>query len=63
MDSNSDCQTEIIDSDKSYELSSKLSAINNEIRFSILKILRDYQKNNSSQRKDPLYSREISLIL
>ena len=63
MDLNSDCQTEIIDLCDNGELSSKLSAINNEIRFSILKIIRDYQKANSSKNKDPLYSREISLIL
>ena len=63
MDTNNDCQTEIIDFDKPNEMSSKLSAINNTIRFNILKILRDYQKNNTKSTKDPLYSREINLIL
>ena len=56
-------QTEILNDNDCKILSSKLAAINNQVRFSILKILRDYQKVNSSKSKTPLYSREINLLL
>jgi DNA-binding transcriptional ArsR family regulator len=47
-------------------ISVKLAAVNNEVRFSILEILRDFQKTNKENdlfKKDPLYSREINNIL
>lgn len=48
-------------------ISTKLAAVNNGVRFSILEILRDFQKLNmdedNSFKKDPLYSREINNIL
>lgn len=56
-------KTVILDSDDSNLISEKLSAVNNKVRFSILEILRDHQKYNQSESKDPLYSREINSIL
>lgn len=53
-------QTEMICTEKKF-LSKKLAAINNEVRFLILKIIRDYDK--SKPNKGPLYSREINLLL
>ena len=53
-------KTVILDSEGSDLISEKLSAVNNKARFSILEILRDHQKYNQSQSKDPLYSREIN---
>lgn len=47
-------------------LSSKLSAVNNKVRFSILEILSEIEENNkqnSSILKEPLYSREINSYL
>ena len=53
--------------DDSDLISTKLAAVNNEVRFSILEILRDFQKLNakddSTFKRDPLYSREINSIL
>lgn len=48
--------TELIDSFDCNIISKKLASINNNVRFSILEILRDYSK-------EPLYSREINSIL
>ena len=56
-------KTAIIDPEDSNLISEKLSAVNNKVRFSILEILRDNQKYNQAQSKDPLYSREINSIL
>lgn len=42
-------------------ISSKLAAVNNKIRFSILEVLKEYEKKNSTIV--PLYSREINSIL
>lgn len=56
-------KTVVLDSEGSDLISEKLSAVNNKVRFSILEILRDNQKYNQSQSKDPLYSREINTIL
>ncbi len=56
-------KTVILDSEDSDLISEKLSAVNNNVRFSILEILRDHQKYNQGQSKDPLYSREINSIL
>ena len=56
-------KTVILDSEDSDLISQKLAAVNNKVRFSILKILRDNQKYNKSQLPDPLYSREINSIL
>lgn len=54
-------KTTILDLSDENPISTKLAAVNNEVRFSILEILRDFQKNNGD--KDPLYSREINGIL
>ena len=56
-------KTVILDSDESNLISEKLAAVNNKVRFSILEILRDNQKYNQNESKDPLYSREINTIL
>lgn len=60
-------KTIILDSLESDLISVKLAAVNNDVRFSILEILRDFQKNNKNEnnsfKKDPLYSREINSIL
>ena len=67
MDENNSAFTEIVDFSDSNLLSTKLAAINNQVRFNILEILRDFQKANmnkdDSLKKDPLYSREINEIL
>lgn len=59
-------KTVILDSDSNL-ISEKLSAVNNEVRFSILKILRDFDKENKREsgeyKKEPLYSREINSLL
>lgn len=62
----SDLETEntiVLESSDSNLISVKLAAVNNEVRFSILEILRDFQKYNNSASKDPLYSREINSLL
>lgn len=60
-------KTEILDTSDSDMLSTKLAAVNNNVRFSILEILRDFEKANKSKegvfKKEPLYSREINSIL
>lgn len=59
--------TEFIDFEDSNLISVKLAAINNKVRFSILEILRDFQKLNMNKdktfKKDPYYSRELNEIL
>lgn len=65
MDNLEKQDTVIIDLSEQDSISSKLAAINNRVRFSILKILRDFQKINDANKgtifeKDPLYSREIN---
>lgn len=62
-DSDNIDKTVIIDPENADLISEKLSAVNNGVRFAILEILRDNQKYNQSQSKDPLYSREINSIL
>lgn len=62
----SDLKTVIFDNSESSLLSTKLAAVNNNVRFSILEILRDFQKVNKTDdgfKKEPLYSREINSIL
>lgn len=63
----SDLETVVIDSTDSGLLSTKLAAVNNNARFSILEILRDFERSNKaadgSFKKEPLYSREINSIL
>lgn len=60
-------KTVILDSVESGILSTKLAAVNNNVRFSILEILRDFEKGNKTKegtfKKEPLYSREINSIL
>lgn len=56
-------KTVIIDSEEPDLISEKISAVNNPARFAILEILRDHEKYNKAQSKDPLYSREINSIL
>lgn len=60
-------KTVVLDEQGSNLISVKLAAINNEVRFSILEILRDFDMVNRTQdntyKKDPLYSREINGIL
>ncbi len=58
-DSNHDFKLEI-SNENCQLLSAKLAAINNPIRFAILEILKRHQKGKG---KEPLYSREINLIL
>lgn len=57
-------KTEMIDCSDSKSISEKLSAVNNKVRFSILEILRDFQRIHMNEDndfiKDPLYSREIN---
>ena len=59
-------KTVILDDDSDL-ISEKLSAVNNEARFSILKILRDFDKENKRDtgdyKKEPFYSREINTLL
>lgn len=54
-------KTIVLDSMNSNPVSVKLAAVNNNVRFYILEILRDFQKRNKNL--DPLYSREINAIL
>lgn len=60
-------KTVILKPDDSDLISEKISAVNNEARFSILKILRDFDKENKRDtgdyKKEPLYSREINTFL
>lgn len=56
-------KTLILDSEDSYLISEKLAAVNNNVRFSILEILRDNQRYNRTESSEPLYSREINSIL
>jgi DNA-binding transcriptional ArsR family regulator len=60
-------KTVIIDNSDSGILSTKLAAVNNNVRFSILEILRDFERANKAAdgtfKKTPLYSREINSIL
>ncbi|AMK14928.1 FHA domain-containing protein [Methanobrevibacter olleyae] len=66
MSSKNQIKTIIRDSDSNL-ISTKLAAVNNNVRFSILEILKDFQKNNmngdNSFKADPLYSREINTLL
>ena len=60
--------TKIIDLSDEDPISLKIAAINNNVRFSIVEILKDFQKVNEAEKntifeKDPLYSREINTIL
>ena len=63
----SDSKTVILDNSDSGMLSTKLAAVNNNVRFSILEILRDFERINKKSdgtfKKEPLYSREINSIL
>ncbi|MBR5504059.1 MAG: FHA domain-containing protein [Methanobrevibacter sp.] len=67
MTENENEYTEIIDFEDSNLISEKLAAINNDVRFAILEILRDFQKLNMNKdntfKKDPYYSRELNDIL
>lgn len=54
-------KTAVMDSDDHNLISEKLRAVNNNVRISILEILRDNLKNNGSP--EPLYSREINSLL
>ena len=60
-------KTVILNESDSDILSTKLAAVNNNVRFSILEILRDFEKVNKTKegffKKEPLYSREINSIL
>lgn len=56
-------KTIVLDSFDSNLVSNKLAAVNNNVRFYILEILRDFQKKNKINNDDPLYSREINGIL
>lgn len=62
-----DLKTDIIDPLDSNVISTKLAAVNNDVRFAILEILRDFQKVNMNEdgtfKKEPLYSREINSFL
>lgn len=67
MENSQTNKTVVIDVDDLGMISTKLAAVNSEVRLSILEILRDFQKLNASKddtfKKDPLYSREINSIL
>lgn len=67
MSDSEDGKTVILDPKDSDLISEKLSAVNNEARFSILKILRDFDRENKRDtgdyKKEPLYSREINTLL
>lgn len=59
-------KTVIIDPNNPDLISIKLAAVNNKVRFSILKILRDFDKENKREdgyKKEPFYSREINSLL
>ncbi len=62
-----DLKTDVIDPSDSEVISTKLAAVNNDVRFAILEILRDFQKVNMNEdgtfKKEPLYSREINSFL
>ena len=62
-----DSKTVILGEEDSRILSTKLAAVNNNVRFSILEILRDFESVNKTSdgtfKKEPLYSREINSIL
>ena len=62
-----DVKTMVLDSIDSNLISVKLAAVNNEVRFAILEVLRDFQKKNQVSprlfKNDPLYSREINAVL
>lgn len=62
-----DSKTVILEKEDSRILSTKLAAVNNNVRFSILEILRDFERVNKTSegtfKKEPLYSREINSIL
>lgn len=62
-----DVKTMVFDSIDSNLISVKLAAVNNEVRFAILEILRDFQKKNQVSpglfKNEPLYSREINAVL
>jgi DNA-binding HxlR family transcriptional regulator len=66
MENSEHIETETFNSDDDV-ISTKLSAVNNKVRFSILEILRDFHNinvdENDNFKKDPLYSREINSIL
>lgn len=62
-DSNQEFPTETISDIDINKISAKLAAINNEVRFTILKILLDFERINDGQKRDPLYSREINVFL
>lgn len=55
-------ETEFVGSLELNNIFQKLAAVDNNVRFSILEILRDYQKNADSLNDYP-YSREINIIL
>lgn len=63
----SDTKTVVLDDEDSNLISVKLAAVNNDVRLSILEILRDFEVVNKTQentyKKGPLYSREINGIL
>ncbi|WP_323735974.1 FHA domain-containing protein [Methanosphaera sp. ISO3-F5] len=51
---------------KTYDIiSSKVSALNNRVRFAIIEILSDIERKNQVQiiKKEPLYSRELNALL
>ena len=60
-------ETELVDLNDSKIISTKLAAVNNNVRFSILEILRDFQvtfnEKNTNFKKEPLYYREINSYL
>jgi DNA-binding HxlR family transcriptional regulator len=62
-----DSKTVILEKEDSRILSTKLAAVNNNVRFSILEILRDFERVNKTSegtfKIEPLYSREINSIL
>ena len=66
MDNYNTLKTMMTDIPESNSISTKIAAVNNNVRFSILEILRDFQKVNNNRsifEIDPLYSREINRIL
>lgn len=60
-------KTVVLNSLDSNSISLRLAAVNNDVRYSILEILRDFQKKNQLEeglfKNSPLYSREINNIL
>ena len=60
-------KTEILNESDPDILSTKLAAVNNKVRFSILEILRDFENANRAKdgsfKNEPLYSREINSLL